>query len=92
MTRPEWLAVIARWPDEARTAWGVRSNALTPEGLVGWREAERLAFEEISRRMISGEFRESLPPQQQQQPIARTSRRAPAPGQAGLGFDHRRGA
>lgn len=84
MTRSECLTVIATWPTEAREAFGHRANALTPPGLIGWREAEFRAFEEVSARLAAGEFAAAVPPPSS---TVRTSRRAPAPGQAGLGFE-----
>lgn len=48
MPSPEplpWRAPLANWPDEWRERWGRRANALEEAGL-GWREAERQAWNE----------------------------------------------
>lgn len=45
-TRLFWRATVSRWPIPRRQAWGDRANALQDAGL-GWKEAERTAFEEI---------------------------------------------
>jgi hypothetical protein len=45
-TRLFWRATVARWPIARRQAWGDRANTLQDAGL-GWKEAERTAFEEI---------------------------------------------
>ncbi|MHC5542267.1 hypothetical protein ACYOEI_28930 [Singulisphaera rosea] len=42
-----WRATIAEWPIPLRERWGRRANQLEDEG-HDWREAERLAFEEIA--------------------------------------------
>ena len=42
-----WRSVVAGWPLAWRQQWGDRSNALEATGL-GWREAERQAFEEMT--------------------------------------------
>lgn len=41
-----WRTTLADWPREQRERWGRRANQLEDEG-HDWREAERLAFEEI---------------------------------------------
>ncbi len=41
-----WRATVSRWPIDRRQAWGDRANALQDAGL-GWKDAERTAFEEI---------------------------------------------
>jgi hypothetical protein len=45
-TRLFWRATVSRWSIERRQAWGDRANALQDAGL-GWKDAERTAFEEI---------------------------------------------
>jgi hypothetical protein len=37
---------VAGWPEVWREKWGVRANEL--HGAHGWREAERLAYEEMT--------------------------------------------
>ena len=44
-----WRDVLATWPDPWRKQWGVRANELEDAG-HDWREAERLAFDEVSGR------------------------------------------
>lgn len=45
-----WRVPLASWPDDLREAWGVRAGELQDGGL-GWREAERLAYEEVARSL-----------------------------------------
>ncbi len=42
-----WRAIVARWPLDRRQRWGDRANELQDAGF-DWREAERVAFEEIT--------------------------------------------
>jgi hypothetical protein len=44
---PPWRAVLATWDVPRRERWGRRANALQDDGL-GWREAERRAFLEMT--------------------------------------------
>jgi hypothetical protein len=41
-----WRGTIARWPIDRRQKWGDRANELQDAGF-GWKEAERVAFEEL---------------------------------------------
>jgi hypothetical protein len=42
-----WRAIVARWPLDRRQRWGDRANELQDAGF-GWKEAESVAFEEIT--------------------------------------------
>jgi hypothetical protein len=42
-----WRAVVAKWPDERRGAWGLLAGTLQDAG-EHWREAERRAFIELT--------------------------------------------
>jgi hypothetical protein len=42
-----WRAVVAAWSIDRRQRWGDRAGALQDAG-TGWREAERIAFGEIT--------------------------------------------
>ena len=46
LSRLFWRVSVARWPIDRRQRWGNRANELQDAGL-DWKEAERVAFEEI---------------------------------------------
>ncbi len=52
-TRLFCRATVARWSIERRQAWGDRANALQDAGL-GWKDAERTAFEDMMAMIGSG--------------------------------------
>lgn len=88
MTRPEYLALVAAWPIEARQAFGETFNRLAQPGLGNYLDAERRAFAETTARLAAGAF-SPLTPQPQPSSL-RPGRRAPAPGLTGLGFEGRK--
>jgi hypothetical protein len=56
-----WRAALAEWPDDWREKWGLAANAYEEEGHP-WKEAESLAFEEVSaEREAAGGAPPSLP-------------------------------
>jgi hypothetical protein len=52
-SRLPWRSVVARWPIDRRQRWGDRANQLQDAGL-DWREAERIAFDELKTLSRAG--------------------------------------
>ena len=48
-----WRSTVSRWPINRRQAWGDRANALEESGM-GWKEAERVAFEQVMANLPPG--------------------------------------